>query len=119
MKKIGIVFLVFLYACHGSKKAISSNVEGIPACISQQIANFRNMQVQNPPRSIYTYKYNNKTVYYIPSICCDQFSDLLDSNCVLLGHPDGGFSGKGDMLLLDFRANKTEERLIWKDERVK
>ena len=28
--------------------------------------------------------------------CCDQFSDLLDSEGNLIGHPDGGITGRGD-----------------------
>ena len=27
---------------------------------------------------------------------CDQFSDLLDANGNLIGHPDGGITGRGD-----------------------
>ena len=28
--------------------------------------------------------------------CRDQFSDLLDANGNLIGHPDGGITGRGD-----------------------
>lgn len=117
MKKTVILIWVFLSACSGPKRAASDNMDGIPACIARQITIFKTKPVQYPPHKIYQYKYNNKIVYYIPAICCDQFSDLYDNNCVLLGHPDGGFSGKGDLLFLDFLSTKTEEKLIWEDER--
>jgi hypothetical protein len=71
----------------------------------------------NPPRKIYSYLYNGKTVYYVPPICCDFYSDVYDSACNIIGHPDGGFTGKGDMQMTDFNKTKTNEKLIWEDVR--
>jgi hypothetical protein len=48
------------------------------------------------PRSITRYEYQGETVYYVLKESCDQFSDLLDANGNLLGHPDGGITGRGD-----------------------
>jgi len=42
---------------------------------------------------------------------------VFDNNCNLLGHPDGGFTGKGDGTLPDFTKEAKEEKLIWKDDR--
>jgi len=42
---------------------------------------------------------------------------VFDNNCNLLGHPDGGFTGKGDGTLPDFTKETKEEKLIWKDDR--
>jgi len=58
---------------------------------------FKLLPKGNPPRSITQYLYKGQTVYYVPAQCCDQYSDLYDENCNFLGHPDGGFSGAGDM----------------------
>ncbi|MBK7884687.1 MAG: hypothetical protein IPJ81_13565 [Chitinophagaceae bacterium] len=71
----------------------------------------------NPPRSIYQYTYNNATVYYVPAKCCDFFSDLYDSKCNIIAHPDGGFTGRGDGTAKDFFEKRTNEKLIWRDER--
>ena len=89
----------------------------IPACIKKLIDQFKKEEKQNPSRSVYRYSYNGKTVYYVPAICCDFFSDLYDSNCKLIGHPDGGFTGRGDGTVADFIKTRKNEKLIWKDER--
>lgn len=88
-----------------------------PACIDSLVRVFEAETVQNPPRKIYSYTYQGKKVYYVPALCCDFFSDLYDSNCKLIGHPDGGFTGKGDGKLPDFHSAKTEEVLVWADKR--
>lgn len=129
----GILFLGF-NACYSSNKTnaraispaedslVSANVNvvipaGVPQCIVQMIATFRNQPKENPPRKIFQYNYRGNKVYYITAPCCDQYTDLLDSNCKLIGHPDGGFTGKGDGRLPDFNAEKKEEKLVWEDKR--
>ncbi|CAN5757911.1 hypothetical protein BH11BAC4_BH11BAC4_01530 [soil metagenome] len=89
----------------------------IPVCIKALIGKFKKEEKQNPPRSVYQYLYNGKTVFYVPAICCDFFSDLYDNNCKLIGHPDGGFTGRGDGSATDFTSVRTSEKLLWKDER--
>jgi len=91
--------------------------DSIPACISKIIADFTAAPVGNPPRKIWSYMYQNRTVYYVQPECCDQFSDLYDASCTLLGHPDGGFSGRGDGAFPDFIKERTNEKLIWQDKR--
>jgi len=89
----------------------------VPGCIDKLIETFKAEDVQNPPRKIFSYTYKDKTVYYVPAICCDFFSDLYDSNCNLIGHPDGGFTGKGDGKITDFEKEKKDEKLVWADPR--
>ena len=89
----------------------------VPACIKKLITQFQQEEKQNPPRRIFRYTYNNKTVYFVPAICCDFFSDLYDDQCNLIGHPDGGYTGRGDGKTGDFLTAKTNEKLIWKDSR--
>ena len=48
------------------------------------------------PRPITVYEYQGETVYYVLKESCDQFSDLLDANGNLIGHSDGGITGRGD-----------------------
>ena len=81
------------------------------------IKGFEKEEKQNPPRKIYRYTYKGKTVYYVTPPCCDFYSDLYDSTCKLIGHPDGGFTGKGDRRMPDFHTSKSNEKLIWEDKR--
>ncbi|MEP7144634.1 MAG: hypothetical protein ABI707_17260 [Ferruginibacter sp.] len=117
MKKALFLLLVVCNACSTSQKTGGDSSKGTPVCIKQLIKKFEIAKKQNPPRSIYSYRYNDQTVYYVPAICCDQYSDLYDSDCNLIGHPDGGFTGRGDGWIPDFNEAKTEKKLIWKDSR--
>ncbi len=88
-----------------------------PACIREMIAKFTKEEVTNPPRKIYQYDYKGQIVFYVPALCCDFFSDLYDMDCKLIGHPDGGFSGRGDGSFPDFIKVRKHERLVWEDGR--
>lgn len=88
-----------------------------PTCLQTLIEKFSKEEKQEPRRSIYSYTYKGKTVYYVTAPCCDFFTDVYDENCNLIGHPDGGITGKGDMNMMDFNSLKTNEKLIWTDER--
>ena len=123
MKSLLFITIV-LFACSSSRKAVSNAGDPtakdsleIPVCIKSMIDGYRSEDKQNPPRKIYSYQYHGQTVYYVTAPCCDFFSDLYDSSCVILGHPDGGFTGKGDGKLPDFKEAKSNEILIWKDDR--
>lgn len=129
MKALILILVTSVVSCcstrnktanRGSGQPVADSTVSIhkqPACINDLIASFETEQVQNPPRKIYSYTYQGRKVYYVPAICCDFFSDLYDSNCKLIGHPDGGFTGKGDGKLPDFNSVKTDEVLVWADKR--
>ncbi len=125
MKAFVIILLVIGASCHCSKKNSKNNLtettlpSNTPACIDSMIKIFKGEDITNPPRKIYSYTYRNNTVYYVPALCCDFFSELYDTNCTLIGHPDGGFSGKGDGSMTDFFETRKNEVLIWEDERTK
>ncbi|MHC2993269.1 hypothetical protein OB13_17390 [Pontibacter sp. HJ8] len=73
--------------------------------------------VRNPPASVWQYQYNGQTVYYIPPHCCDAPGILFDANCNYICSPDGGFTGQGDGKCNDFFEKRTNEKLIWQDDR--
>ncbi|MBS1929060.1 MAG: hypothetical protein IT254_12850 [Chitinophagaceae bacterium] len=89
----------------------------VPACVKSLIKKFSQEEMTNPPRAVYRYSYKGNTVYFVPAICCDFYSDLFDDHCNLLGHPDGGIMGKGDGKVPDFFDKRTDPYLIWKDIR--
>lgn len=88
-----------------------------PNCIKELISKFAGEEPKNPRRKITSYQYKNATVYYVPAVCCDNYSDLYDSQCGLIGHPDGGFTGRGDGKIVDFANHASHQTLIWEDKR--
>ncbi len=84
-------------------------------CIEQKIAGYKRATPEDKPQSVYEYQYKGKKVYYITMGCCDKFNELLDSNCRLLGYPDGGFTGRGDGKVPDFSKDKQHGKLLWKN----
>lgn len=89
----------------------------VPVCILEKIKDLKTSDVANPPASVWQYDYNGQTVYYIPAKCCDIPSRLYDKNCKLICSPDGGITGRGDGKCKDFFEKRTNEKLIWKDDR--
>jgi hypothetical protein len=87
--------------------------DSVPACIRAKIDSFKKMAVHEQPRQVTEYVYKDKKVYYVTMPCCDFFNEVYDVNCNLLGHPDGGFTGKGDGKLPNFTAEKSKEKIIW------
>jgi len=88
-----------------------------PACIKEKIVSIKNEPKRDPKAVVYQYEYKGEKVYFIPSYCCDMFSELYDSNCKLICHPDGGITGKGDGKCPDFFSERKHEKVIWKDPR--
>jgi len=111
-----IPFFIILFclatACNKYKYSFD-----IPGCIQNKINTFKAEPKGNPPKSITEYNYQSKRVFYVPPQCCDQYSDLFDENCNLLGHPDGGITGKGDGRFPNFFTEAKDAKVIWKDDR--
>ena len=84
---------------------------------SKKIKTLKREAVWNPPAKIYSYTYQNRTVYFFPQRCCDFPSELYDENCTLLCLPDGGITGQGDGTCADFFSERSNEKLVWKDSR--
>jgi hypothetical protein len=136
MKTIAFIFIATIFGCKCSKTALTKetttienvnsvvankpqmdSLAALPTCIKAIIEKMKAEPVTNPPSKIYSYTFNNKTVYYVPGVCCDNFSDLYDDSCKIIAHPDGGFTGKGDRKLPNFQEEKKNEKLIWEDKR--
>ncbi len=129
MKNLLFVLAMYCFSCTPQKKASEGmapetndtlhnpTLRAVPECVQDLITKFTAEKMQNPPRKIYAYTYKGQTVYYVPAICCDFYSDLYDGNCTLIGHPDGGITGRGDGKLPDFTKERSDEIVIWEDER--
>ena len=86
----------------------------LPPAIQKQIDGYKKMEKFEQPKSVVEYEYKGNKVYYVNMPCCDFFNELYDSTGKLLGHPDGGITGRGDGKLPDFAKEKTKERIVWK-----
>lgn len=119
--KIFVILACWVTAscCHSKKTMVNDTVNKtpVPECIQKMIQQFSEEEKQNPPRKIFSYLYKGNRVFYVTAPCCDNFNDLYDEDCRLLGHPDGGFTGRGDGKFPDFNETKTQEQLIWEDKR--
>ena len=118
--------LLVTISCSSNKDLTSSNktlktimkqYPELPKAVQERIVQFQKEAKTNPPRAIYQYQYHNNTVYYITAPCCDFYSELLNEKGKIICHPDGGFTGKGDGKCVDFNKTKSNEKLIWKDNR--
>jgi hypothetical protein len=89
----------------------------LPFCVKSEIRVITDQEVSNPPARIYSYTYNSKKVYFIPQRCCDIPSILLDEDCNVICHPDGGITGGGDGRCRDFFDVRQDEKLVWEDKR--
>jgi len=85
--------------------------------LTNLIARFQSEPVRNPPRSVWRYDYRGQCVYFVPEICCDQYSMLYDAKGSVICRPSGGYGGGGDGRCPDFFQERTNETLIWKDSR--
>ncbi|MDN5205294.1 hypothetical protein QQ008_28175 [Fulvivirgaceae bacterium BMA10] len=115
MKKLTIFILGITFAFYGCKKEDLS--KEIPSCIQESINQIAAGEVWNPPAKVYSFTYDNQTVYYFPPRCCDIPSLLYDKDCNLICAPDGGFTGRGDGKCPDFGDLAADQKLIWEDDR--
>jgi hypothetical protein len=92
-------------------------LNGSPEWLTTLIAKFQSELVTNPPREIWRYKYMDQIVYYVPPICCDQYSVLYDTLGNIICAPDGGITGQGDGRCPGFFTEAKNGKLIWQDQR--
>lgn len=84
----------------------------LPNWLAEWLIDLDSGKVEFEPVSITKYQYQGQTVYYVVQQCCDQFTDLLDAGGKLIGHPDGGITGKGDGIT-QFSPAGLEGETIW------
>lgn len=113
MKYSILILVLSSFSC--SKHVLQTT--GVLSCIQQKIETFKNEPKGNPAQSIIQYTYHKKRVFYIPAQCCDQYSQVFDENCNLIGHPDGGIAGGGDGKPVNFFKEATDPVIIWRDDR--
>ena len=128
MKNLLLLIFFFVLSCKSSQKSKTENKpilvtnnevalkDSVPICIEELIKKIALEPITSPPSKVYRYTFDGKTVYYVPPVCCDNFSDLYNDSCKIIAHPDGGFTGRGDGRAASFNTTKKNEKLIWEDK---
>ncbi len=88
-----------------------------PAWVDSLIARLEREPVANPPAFLARYVYRGDTVYYLPSRCCDIWSQVFNARGDVICAADGGRTGRGDGRCPDFFETRREEKILWRDTR--
>jgi Domain of unknown function (DUF6970) len=88
-----------------------------PKWLADLVQGLKEKPVANPPASVTRYRYKGRTVFYVPPRAGDVPSVLYDEDGRVVGRPDGGYMGVGDGKLLDFFDERTDEEVVWQDDR--
>lgn len=67
----------------------------------------------NSPESLTKCEYNDQTVYFIASGCCDFLDPLMDENGIQICAPSGGITGRGDGKCTDYFETRSNCELVW------
>lgn len=108
-----LVLVIFVSSCLPRKKIDNNKV--LPKCIANSIDRLQQEAVQNPQAQVWKWETDRGVYYYFNAPCCDRMSRLVDTHCLQICAPDGGFTGRGDGKCPEF--NNVKKTLIWKDER--
>jgi hypothetical protein len=106
-----VVIITLLASCSNSKKALVQSQ--VPACLLLKIQQMTDDSSKGEPLYVTMFDFRGKKVYYVAAACCDKYNMVFDKDCNLLGYPDGGFTGKGDGSLPNFRQEATNGMAIW------
>ena len=88
-----------------------------PSWLNDLIAQQEAEPVANPPAYIARQEYAAGVYYFLPSRCCDIYSDLYDEEGTLVCHPDGGITGGGDGNCPEL-GELVREVIVWRDSRT-
>lgn len=112
---VTLALVLALSACGGTSPG-EATPETRPPWLLEFIAAQEAQPVANPPAYIARQEYAAGVYYFLPSRCCDIYSELYDAEGALVCHPDGGITGRGSgncPLLGDL----VREEIVWRDTR--
>jgi hypothetical protein len=98
-------------ACSANKN--TKSISQMPECLLEKIKSMAANPKEGAPQSVISYIYKNQTVYYVVSPCCDKYNVVYDKDCKVLGYPDGGYTGRGDGKMSDFKDEASQPKIVW------
>ena len=87
---------------------------GLPAWLAAMVADYDAQPARTAPGAVYALPYLGGTAYLVTTSCCDQFDPLYDARGVVLCHPSGGFSGRGDGKCPAHLPPDADRREVWR-----
>jgi hypothetical protein len=103
--------------CGTNVPGTGTDTDTRPPWLLQLIAQQEAAPVANPPAYIALREYGAGVYYYLPSRCCDIYSNLYDAEGALVCHPDGGITGGGSGNCPAL-GTPIREEIVWRDERT-
>jgi hypothetical protein len=99
-----------------ASSAPSTRVEvaGLPEWLRIRLADYDAQTGPAAPRVVWQVRYGDGVAYYVQAGCCDQLDPLVDARGVLLCHPTGGFTGRGDGRCPAPLPPGPERREVWR-----
>jgi hypothetical protein len=69
---------------------------GLPGWLAALVADYDAQPARTAAEAVFELPYRGATAYLVTAACCDQFNPLYDARGVVICHPSGGFTGRGD-----------------------
>ena len=91
-----------------------AEVVGLPEWLRIRLADYDAQPGPAAPQAVYALRYGAGLAYYVQAGCCDQLDPLIDARGVILCHPTGGFTGRGDGRCPQALPATSERREVWR-----
>ena len=86
----------------------------LPGWLAALVADFDTQPAHTSPATVQALTYQGATAYLVTTGCCDQFNPLYDARGVLICHPTGGFTGRGDAKCPAPLPSEADRREVWR-----
>jgi len=86
---------------------------GLPAWLAARVADYDAQPARTAPSAVHEVTYRGAPAYLVTAPCCDQFNPLYDARGVVICHPSGGFTGRGDGKCPEALPPDAPRREVW------
>jgi hypothetical protein len=87
---------------------------GLPPWLAAMVADFDTQPAHTAPSTVHALPYLGGTAYLVSTSCCDQYDPLYDALGVVICHPTGGYTGRGDGKCPTPLPPAADRREVWR-----
>ena len=87
---------------------------GLPAWLAALVADYDAQPARTAPATVQALPWFGGTAYLVTTACCDQFDPLYDARGVVICHPSGGITGRGDGKCPAVLPPPQDRREVWR-----